>query len=279
MAAAEKSKSSKSNNSKNKNSGSKGTGSKGTKKKKPELKRLTERAHENKKMPLTNITRGLVRVTNYPHTKTDRYDGIVFIVGHSQFEGDLCHIPTKPGMKHHTLLVANIDNTCPWFTDPEDVDGFIRSRFSQGLSYQPTNIEDLIYTVKDKIGKHKSMAEKIKDPVYKKFFGTRGKLSVNPYEYCEREWQFFSQDEDPDEEKLPEGRVMLLRRDEKGRPYFTVLYESKIRKANFTLKKSELFEKLYAPPFHLRNVLLVDFGCTNTSVHPHDKRHLLLGRF
>jgi hypothetical protein len=269
MAAAEKSKS---KNSKNKNSGSKGT-----KKKKAELKRLTETAHENKKIPITNITRGLVRETNYPHTKTDRYDGIVFIVGHSQFEGDLCHLPTKRGMKHHTLLVANIDNTCPWFTDPEDVDGFIRSRFSQGLSYQPTNIEDLIYTVKDKIGKHKSMAEKIKDPVYKKFFVSRGKLSVNPYEYCEREWQFFSQDEE--EEKLPEGRVMLLRRDEKGRPYFTVLYENKIRKANFTLKKSDLFEKLYAPPFHLRNVLLVDFGCTNTSVPPHHKKQLLLGRF
>jgi hypothetical protein len=260
MAAAEK--------SSNSNSGN----SKGTKKK--PLKRLTERAHENKKMPLTNITRGLVRVTNYPHTKTDTYDGIVFIVAHSQFDGDLCHIPTKPGMKHHTLLVANIDNTCPWFTDPEDVDGFIRSRFLQGLSYQPTNIEDLIYTVKDKIGKHKSMAEKIKDPVYKKFFGTRGKLSVNPYEFCEREWQFFSQDED----KLPEGRVMLLRRDKKGRPYFTVLYEHKILTGNFTLKKSDFFDKLYGL-FHLRNVLLVDFGCTNTSVKPHDKKQLLLGRF
>ena len=264
MAAAEKS--SKSSNS---NSGN----SKETKKKKKTLKRLTERAHENKKMPLTNITRGLVRVTNYPHT-TDTYDGIVFIVGHSQFEGNLCHLPTKPGMKHHTLLVANIDNTCPWFTDPEDVDGFIRSRFSQGLSYQPTNIEDLIYTVKDKIGKHKSMAEKIKDPVYKKFFGVRGKLSVNPYEFCEREWQFFSQDEDKD----PEGRVMLLRRDEKGRPYFTVLYEQKILTGNFTLKKSDLFDKLYRL-FHLRNVLLVDFGCTNTSVPPDHKTQLLLGRF
>jgi hypothetical protein len=264
MAASEKS-------SNSKNSGNSGN-SKGTKKK--TLKRLTQRAHENKKMSLTNITRGLVRVTNYPHTKTDTYDGIVFIVGHSQFDGDLCHIPTKPGMKQHTLLVANIDNTCPWFTDPEDVDGFIRSRFLQGLSYQPTNIEDLIYTVKDKIGKHKSMAEKIKDPVYKKFFGARGKLSVNPYEFCEREWQFFSQDED----KLPEGRVMLLRRDEKGRPYFTVLYEQKILTGNFTLKKSDLFDKLYRL-FHLRNVLLVDFGCTNTSVKPHDKKQLLLGRF
>ena len=127
--------------------------------------------------------------------------------------------------------------------------GFIRSRFSQGLSYQPTNIEDLIYTVKDKIGKHKSMAEKIKDPVYKKFFGVRGKLSVNPYEFCE-----------------------------KGRPYFTVLYEQKILTGNFTLKKSDLFDKLYRL-FHLRNVLLVDFGCTNTSVPPDHKTQLLLGRF
>lgn len=268
MAAAEKSRS---KNSKNKNSGSKGT-----KKKKSELKLLTETAHENRLMSGKNITRGLVRVTNYPHTKEDTYDGIVFVVGHSQFDGDLCHIPTKRGMKQHTLLVANIDNTCPWFTDPEDVDGFIRSRFLEGLSYLPTNIEDLIYTVKDKIGKHKSMAEKIKDPVYKKFFVSRGKLSADPYEFCQREWQFFSQDE---EEKVPEGRVMLLRRDEKGRPYFTVLYENKILTANFTLKKSDLLDKLYARPFHLRNVLLVDFGCTNTSVPPHHKKQLLLGRF
>jgi hypothetical protein len=131
--------------------------------------------------------------------------------------------------------------------------------------------------VKDKIGKHKSMAEKMKNPDYKKFFETRGKLSVNPSEFCEREWQFFTQDEE--EEKLPEGRVMLLRRDEKGRPYFTVLYEDKILTGNFTLKKSQLFDKLYARPYHLRNVLLVDFGCTNTSVPPNDKRELLLGRF
>jgi len=72
---------------------------------------------------------------------------------------------------------------------------------------------------------------------------------------------------------------MLLRRDEKGRPYFTVLYEDKILTAKFTLKKSDLFEKLYARPFQLRNVLLVDFGCTNTSVPPHHKKQLLLGRF
>ena len=271
MAASEKSSKSKNKNSRNKNSGS----SKGTKKNNSQLKLLTETAHENRTLSSKNITHGLVRATNYTHTKTDTYDGIVFIVGHSGFEGELCHLPTKRGMKHHTLLVANIDNTCTWFTDPEYVDGFIRSRFSEGLSYLPTNIEDLIYTVKDKIGKHKSMAQRIKDPRYKKFLGSRGKHSVDPYEFCEREWQFFSQDED----KLPDGRVMLLRRDEKGRPYFTVLYENKILTGNFTLKKSELFDKLYEKPYHLRNVLLVDFGCTNTSVPPYNKSQLILGRF
>jgi len=57
---------------------------------------------------------------------------------------------------------------------------------------------------------------------------------------------------------------MLLRRDEKGNPYFKVLYENEIDKGNFHLTKTQLLDKLYGDPYHLRNVLLVDFGCSQT---------------
>jgi len=198
----------------------------------------------------------------YPHTEEDSYDGIVFLIGHSEFKGRLSHCPTKKGMKHHTLLVANIGNICYWFSDPELFDSFIRCKLSDALSYLPTDIEDFIHTVKGTLGKLEKMSERIRNtPSYKKFFESRGKHSVDPTEYCEREWEFFTQDE----HKKPEGRVLLLRRDSHGKPFFKVLYENEIDKGNFYLTKTNLFNKLYSIPYDLRNVLLVDFGCTNTT--------------
>jgi hypothetical protein len=225
-----------------------------------------------------NFTRSYVPLIQYPPTE-DSYDGIVFLIGHSQFlqfKGRLCHIPTKPGMKQHTLLVSNIGNGCIWISQPRMFEAFIRSRFYDALSYLPTDIEDLIHTVKGKTGKLEKTAERIRsNPNYKDFFGSRGKYSVDPTEYCEREWQFFK--EDP---KKPDGRVMLLRRDKDGNPYFTVLYENKIDKGNFHLTKSQLFDKLYSPPYDLRNVLLVDFGCSYThSVSAKNLKKLHRGRF
>ena len=223
-----------------------------------------------------NITRSYVPVIHYNHTE-DSFDGIVFLIGHSHFIGRLCHRPTKSGMKQHTLLVSNIGNRCIWISRPQMFDAFIRSRFSDALSYLPTDIEDLIHTVKGKTGKLEKTAERIKtNPLYKNFFGTRGKQSVDPTEYCEREWQFFTQDQ----HKKPDGRVMLLRRDEKGNPYFKVLYENEIDKGNFHLTKTQFLNKLYSDPYHLRNVLLVDFGCSHTqSVSARNLEKLHRGRF
>jgi hypothetical protein len=224
-----------------------------------------------------NITRSYVPVIRYTHTDKDSYDGIVFLVAHSQFIGRLCHLQTKPGMKQDTLLVSNIGNSCIWISQPQMFEAFIRSRFSDALSYLPTDIEDFIHTVKGKTGKLEKTAEKIKtNPLYQGFFGTRGKHSVDQYEYCEREWQFFTQDK----HKKPNGRVVLLRRDKKGNPYFKVLYENEIDQGDFHLTKTQLFNKLYSNPYHLRKVLLVDFGCTNThSVSARNLQRLHSGRF
>jgi hypothetical protein len=235
------------------------------------------KAEENVPRPSGfNITRSYVPVIHYPHTEKDSYDGIVFLVGHSQFIGRLCHRPTQPGMKQHTLLVSNIGNSCIWINLPHMFDAFIRRRFSDALSYLPTDIEDFIHTVKGKTGKLEKTAEKIKtNPFYKGFFGTRAKHSVDPSEYCEREWQFFTQDT----HKKPDGRVMLLRRDQHGNPFFKVLYENEIDKGNFHLTKTQLLNKLYTT-YHLRNVLLVDFGCTNTHyVSARNLQKLHRGRF
>lgn len=207
-----------------------------------------------------NFTENYVQNIDYTHTEKDEYDGIVFLIGHSEFKGNLCHIQTREGMKHHTLLVSNIGNSCIWFTHPQLFESFIRNRFSNALSYLSTDIEDFIHTVKNEFGKQPKMAEKIKATQgYKDFFGTRGKHSTDPTEFCEREWQFYTQNK----EAKPDGRVMLLRRNQKGQPYFTVLYKEQIKQGKFTLMKSELYKRLYSI-YHLRNILLVDFGCTNT---------------
>jgi len=81
-----------------------------------------------------NITRSYVPQIQYPHTE-DSFDGIVFLIGHSHFIGRLWHRPTKSGMKQHTLLVSNIGNRCIWISRPKMFDAFIRSRFSDALSY------------------------------------------------------------------------------------------------------------------------------------------------
>lgn len=210
--------------------------------------------------PAKNITRHHVPPTHYTHTETDSHDGIVFVVGHSEFKGDLSLITTKRGFRQRTLLIANIGSTCLWFTNPKDVDAFIRTRFTDALSYQPRNIEDLVHNVKERLRKIPTILKRIKtNTEAKRFFESRGKYNEYLDEYCEREWQFYTQDK----EKNPDGRVMLLRRDEKGRPYFKVLYENEIGKGGFKLTKTELYDNLYSK-YHLRNVLLVDFGCTNT---------------
>ena len=219
-------------------------------------------AAENKQGPLPrNITRSFLPTRDYNHTEEDLYDGIVFVLGHSEFKGKLCHLQTEPGMKQQTLLVANIQNSCIWFTAPELFVGFIRSRFSNALSYEPTNIANIIHDVKDKFSKMKGMiARGETDPNVGKFFGSKVKSSVHPERYCEREWQFFKQDDS----KTPDGGVMLLRKNKKGKSYFTVLY-NEIVNGDFRLKKSDLYKKLYKKPYGLRNILLVDFGCTTTS--------------
>lgn len=241
----------------------------------PELKLLMDTAHANRGIPDDNITRDLVPVTNYPHIEKDLYDGIVFIVGHSQFKGTLCHLPTKEGMRQHTILVANIDNTCFWFSNPSKVDAFVRKRFLHALSYIPENIANFIQTTKNKISKLEATAEKIKTRQdYKKFYESKPKHSVDPREYCQKEWEFFEKD------KKSIGRVMLLRRDEKGNPYFKVLYENEMHIGNFTLKKSRLLNMLYNEPYNLRNVLLVDFSCTNTiRLRPRNLVRLRIGKF
>jgi hypothetical protein len=241
----------------------------------PEQKLLTETAHVNRTHTSHNFTRSYIPEINYTSTEKDLYDGIVFLVGHSQFKGGLCHLPTKRGMKQHTLLVANINNSCFWFTKPKDVDGFIRSRFIRALSYQPRDIADFIHTAKDRFDTAIFTEKTKSDPSYTSFFKSRVKHSTNPHEYCQREWEFVSQDG----RKKPEGRVMLLRRDKQGNPYFTVLFEEKIDQGGFTLTKRQLFDKLCRTPYNLRNVLLVDFACTNLHrVSAFNRRRLTNGR-
>ncbi len=219
-----------------------------------------------------NITQAIVPRVSFTPTEIDLHDGIVFVFGHSQFKGRLCHRPTRIGMKQRTLLVANIGNTCFWFSKPELVEAFIRERFSEALSYGPTNVERFIHTAKSELRKMPKTAEKIeKIPEYKSFYDARGKYSIDETEYCEREWEFFTQEG----VRKPDGRVMLLRRDKNGNPYFKVLYVNDINQGGFRLTKTKLYDKLY-DDYHLRNVLLVDFGCTN--IRGVDKFSLLMIR-
>ena len=221
-----------------------------------------------------NITKGHVSRMTYPFTEKDQFDGIVFLVGHSEFKKEQQHLFTRPLFHQHTLLVANVGNTCHWFSDPKTVEAFIRERFSDALSYAPTNIEEFIHTVKSRIRQLPKMKEKIDTrPDYKSFYDARGKFSnsLSDIKYYEREWEFFTQDN----QSKPDGRVMLLRRDKNGNPYFKALYVNDINNGGFRLTKTKLYDKLY-DDYHLRNVLLVDFGCTN--IRGVDKFSLLMIR-
>lgn len=231
----------------------------------PILLLKSEADAENNKVspPGRNITKDHVPRMTYPHTEKDEFDGIVFLVGHSEIKGEQHHVYTRPRFRQRTLLVANVGNTCVWFSEPKTVEAFIRERFSDALSYAPTNIEEFIHTVKGHTRKLPKIIEKMEErPDYKSFYDTRGKFSNILYDikYCEREWQFFTQEG----ERKPDGRVMLLRRDKNGKSYFKVLYKDKIDEGNFQLTKTELYDDLY-DNYRLRNVLLVDFGCTNIS--------------
>jgi hypothetical protein len=231
----------------------------------------------NESPPGKNITSGYVPVIPYPPTSEDTYDGIVFLIAHSEFKGKLCHLPTKKDMKQQTILISNIGNTCYWFIDSKKFDAFIKARFSDALSYSPLNIEHFTYVVKQRLKRIPAFAQKIEAvPGFKDFFDSRGIFSENPDEYCEREWSFFKQGV---KMKYPEGRVMLLRRDKRGVPRFKILYKNEIKQGDFTLTKTQLYDKLYED-YNLRNVLLVDFGCTVLpGVDENNKQKLKNGRF
>lgn len=244
--------------------------------------------------PAKNLTQGLIPVQTYPHTTNDMHDGIIFLIGHSAFKGyigKLCHFPTKPGMKQTTMLVAPVGTSCHWITEPKLFEAIIRARFSDALSYTHDNIDDFTFLVKTLVKNEETFSKRIeKEPKLKKFFESRSEFSSNPEEYCERRWIFYNREYDNNYDKdiltVEEmrknsmGKVMLLRRDKKGVPFFEILYENEINDGDFILRKTELFNKLYSPPYNLRNVLLVDFGCSVLEgVNEEDQQKLYSGRF
>jgi hypothetical protein len=239
-------------------------------------------AEPNVPKPKVPALRNLIEINvmnkQYTRASEDNYDGAIFIIGHSSFKGKLCHLPTKDGMKQKTILVAPPGAVCAWTGNTVKFEAHIKKKFSHALSYQATNTEDITYTVKERAKHVKSIKqEMIKNPSIRTFFETRGSISELSEEYCEREWKFYNTDpreyfkilrETLDEgkplnlSKMALGTVMLLRRDAKGKPSFENLYKDEIEKGRFKLKKTDLYDKLYKEPYNLRNILLVDFGCS-----------------
>ena len=257
-------------------------------------------AEPNVPGPKVPALRNLIEINvvnkQYTRASEDIYDGAIFIIGHSSFKGKLCHLPTKDGMKQKTILVAPPGAVCAWTLNTEKFEAHIKKKFSHALSYQPTNTEDITYTVKETAKDVKSIKkEMINNPSIRRFFETRGSISELSEEYCEREWKFYNTDpreyfkilhESLDHgkplnlSKLAVGSVMLLRRDAKGNPSFENLYKDEIEKGRFKLKKTELYDKLYKEPYNLRNILLVDFGCaTFYDVDETNQEKLHRGRF
>jgi hypothetical protein len=262
-----------------------------SKRSKTKTNKLSKSPMKQDSPPAKNITRTVIPDIPYPRVE-DTHDGIVFLLGHSEFKGKLCHLSTLPGMKQSTLLVAKVGTPCMWITHPKKFEALIRARFSDALSYLPKHIEDFTFTVKSFLKKMPFFSKQMEDNKdVKEYFESRGDFSTSPDEYCERRWEFYVQDpakwlklsQERREGKpvsTTEGRVMLLRRDEKGEPFFEVLYKKEIDRGDFVLTKTRLYEKLYGAPYHLRNVLLVDFGCAELKgVDEEDLEKLRSGQF
>ena len=195
-------------------------------------------------------------------------DGIVFVVGHSQFvgnsRGELCLLETFREMSHRTILVANIDTYSQIEINVENLETNIKTRYEDALSLTDIQIADIAY--KDKLSVlprvNLSTAKSLGYDVARaeKYFEVHVLTSTDPWVFCERTWEFFDQ-EDKHKQKR-HGTVLLLHL-ERGVPVFTPLYTGKreINSGVFTLTKSRLFRDIHKQ-YHLKNILLVDYGCT-----------------
>ena len=194
-------------------------------------------------------------------------DAIVIIIGHSEFKGDegkLCYMKLPPEIKHNTLLIGNINTCCLMDLRPHAIEAKIMPAYA--------NAHSLTYEEIKAISKREKEAQQQRTKItlypiesrkkLKRFLKSEAIYSEDPEMFCEREWAFYDESAlEFKREFVREGMILLLRLDG-DTPYYEKLFESEMEDKPFTLKKSKFLRMLYKV-YGLKNVLLLDYGCTS----------------
>jgi len=203
-------------------------------------------------------------------------DGIVFVVGHSTFQGnttgafsgDLIYRETPEMMVQQTLLVGNIDSYSQFHTDTAALELNIWERYKCAFYLPNDKIAEIAFldkqNIKDISNLNLSKVDEKTRTCAKAFFEKPGLLSKDPWFFAEREWIF--SDENPSN-PIRNGTILLLHLVQNSEgiigPQFTKLYTGadEINSGVFRIKKSELFDHIHEK-YKLQHILLVDYGCT-----------------
>lgn len=191
-------------------------------------------------------------------------DGIVFVVGHSDFvgnsQGNLCRLETPPEMSHRTLLVGNIDTYSQINKNYLAIEANIKKIYKHALSLTDETIAEIAFLDKLDVKQYVKLNHVTNKEVKRRgeqYFKVPVLFSTEPGLFCERTWHFSDQETD---KHIREGTILLLHK--VGRKsVFTPLYTKELNTGKFKLTKSDLFQHIKTI-YDLENLLLVDSGCT-----------------
>jgi hypothetical protein len=192
-------------------------------------------------------------------------DGIVFVVGHSDFvgnsQGNLCRLETPPDMNHRTLLVGNIDTYSQFHKNYLHIEANIKKKYKKALGLTDETIAEIAFDDKLEI-QQQTKLNHITNKEFKKraeqYFKVPVLFSTEPGLFCERTWNFYDQETD---KHIRQGTILLLHK--VGRKsVFTPLYTKQLNTGKFQVTKSDLFQHIRTMYPEIDNVLLVDSGCT-----------------
>jgi hypothetical protein len=210
-------------------------------------------------------------------------DGIVFVVGHSDFvgnsQGNLCRLETPPEMNHRTLLVGNIDTYSQINKNYLAIEANIKKIYKHALNLTDETIAEIAFLDKLDVKQYVKLNHITNKEVKRRgeqYFKVPVLFSTEPGLFCERTWHFSDQDSD---KPIREGTILLLHK--VGRKsVFTPLYTKQLNTGKFKLTKSDLFQHIRTMYPEIDNVLLVDSGCTGCrEVSARSMIELMEGKF
>jgi hypothetical protein len=200
-------------------------------------------------------------------------DAIVFIVGHSMYDSNTLDMTN---VLQSTLLVGGINEVCYTRRDTKIMKMRIDYHFKDSLDLSLAELVEKANTMKNIIHFTKHTPEKSRKN--KTNFKNRSGIFSQPsYQYYERKWSFY--DHGNKENSKNGFFVRVLMNGKKGLE-FVDLYKNDIIEKDFVLTKTELLNYL-SENFNLKNVVIVDFGCTKMmkSLSEPVKHHLMKGEF